>query len=514
MPEPISRTDRIFVVALAVILILVGIPLADDFGVSWDEPDNAIYGQQALDAYRTLEPLDEWHSNLESKGPLYFAFSELIAVVLSPWFPDPGVFSARHFAFSISLPLAAIGFFFIVRLLVSTGSAIPSTLLFIGQPLIFGHAFINPKDTPFMAFFLLSVAAGLYTIEKSAAADTMKGSWWQQRLFMWMLLSGLLLGVAISIRIFGLFAGFLVAVAGLMRLRGKFILPASLYGLATFTMVYLTWPYLWGDPIGHLAESLQVMADFPWDNIVLYRRLLYPMEQLPWHYLPFITLIQLTIPAILASLIGAIAWLLSVGDLRSRNVYPLILILWITIPFGYAVLSGSSAYDNGRHFLFALPPVFMISGYCFEKAFDQIRPVVLRVGLVVALLAPGVFWILRLHPYEYIFKNALVGYVRGAFREYELDYWALAYREAMEEINGIAPHGSTIRVTGPWRSAEPFARPDLKVLRSGSDPDQSQVRPDFYVISTRSNGDLLTRPSAEVIYTVEVQGAGLAVIKQ
>ena len=40
-------------------------------------------------------------------------------------------------------------------------AALFATLLFATQPLIWGHAFISPKDIPFLSFFLLSLLSGL-----------------------------------------------------------------------------------------------------------------------------------------------------------------------------------------------------------------------------------------------------------------------------------------------------------------------------------------------------------------
>jgi hypothetical protein len=40
-----------------------------------------------------------------------------------------------------------------------------AVLLFSTQPLIWGHAFINPKDIPFMAFFLGSIALGFQMVD-------------------------------------------------------------------------------------------------------------------------------------------------------------------------------------------------------------------------------------------------------------------------------------------------------------------------------------------------------------
>ena len=43
--------------------------------------------------------------------------------------------------------------------------ALAATLLYATQPLLFGHAFINPKDTPFLGMMLASVYAGLCMVD-------------------------------------------------------------------------------------------------------------------------------------------------------------------------------------------------------------------------------------------------------------------------------------------------------------------------------------------------------------
>ena len=54
--------------------------------------------------------------------------------------------------------------------------ALLTSAFFFTQPLLFGHAFINQKDTPFMAFFLATVVAGLAGSDRLArAAHTQQG---------------------------------------------------------------------------------------------------------------------------------------------------------------------------------------------------------------------------------------------------------------------------------------------------------------------------------------------------
>jgi len=135
-------------------------------------------------------------------------------------------------------------------------------------------------------------------------------------------------------------------------------------------------------------------------------------------------------------------------------------------------------------------------------------------GLVAALfLIPGLVGILTLHPYEYIFYNSLIGGVRAAFRNFELDYWATSYREAMEIINSVAPPGAVIVAGVPVHLAAAAARNDLVVVGTGSEAALETLRPDFGLASTRANHDQDFYPEYDVAWEVRVDGAVLAVIK-
>ena len=75
--------------------------------------------------------------------------------------------------------------------------------------------------------------------------------------------------------------------------------------------------------------------------------------------------------------------------------------------------------------------------------------------MALLLLVPGVVGIARLHPYEYVYYNELVGGLQGAEGRFELDYWATGFREAMETINDVAPAKATVAVAGSRQAAAP-----------------------------------------------------------
>jgi hypothetical protein len=122
--------------------------------------------------------------------------------------------------------------------------------------------------------------------------------------------------------------------------------------------------------------------------------------------------------------------------------------------------------------------------------------------------------IVRLHPYEAIYYNELVGGVRGAFRRFELDGWCLSYREAIETINAVAPQGARVGVPTEAFTVQPFAREDLRVQPLRTDADWPSGQAGYLLTCTRSNADLKRFPDAEILWVVERDGAWLTVVKR
>jgi hypothetical protein len=134
--------------------------------------------------------------------------------------------------------------------------------------------------------------------------------------------------------------------------------------------------------------------------------------------------------------------------------------------------------------------------------------------LVLAALLPAILAILRLHPYEYVYFNELTGGVRGAFRRYELDYWALSYREAAEYLDREASQETVVAVVDPVHVFQSYARRDLQVYPVEAPGPPEGVAPEFAVMTTRSNQDLDIFPDAPIVFQVEVGGAILTVVKK
>lgn len=622
----LRRSGPALMVLGVLLAVLAGFILADDYGVSVDEQANADAGAAALEVYRgNPEAYFSRGEVLAHHGPAYFMLSSvssrLLAAVVPGWVAADG----RHLTNFLTFLLSAGALFVLSRRFLRPTQAWLTAALFLTQPLLFGYGFVNQKDMPFMAAFLIAVTAGLAVADQLAARPSSPGStegpgWrhegreeWKRLqprrralgvgllilamailLDLWVLgrssallrtamtaayagtggplpawlfarvaahptqvpleaylaklevtmglailpislgvaavtlavlrvafprttrslvgrhaawlapaLIGLLLGFAVSIRPIGAFAGVLISLFWAVRLKRKSWVPLLAMWLAAAAAAYLTWPYLWANPLGSLWASLQLTATFPAHDM-LYRGVMISSDALPWHFFPTLAAIQLTepvLPLFLAGL-GVLVWRLW----RKRLAWDegLVLGLWIAVPlFGLLVL-GFGIYGNIRQLLFILPPLFVITGLGLDAILGALPSTWLRAVAAVVVLLPGIVGIVRMHPYEHAYFNQYAGGVDGAWGAYQPSHWCTSLREAADFLNRTAPEGALVLVDGPVDGVRSFARPDLVVdgVWSGL-PDAA-----FVVSCTRTPDEMQNVPGMTMVFQV---GRGQAV---
>jgi hypothetical protein len=331
------------------------------------------------------------------------------------------------------------------------------------------------------------------------------------RLWGLVLLAGIVLGLATSIRLLAPFAGLMIAFYAL-KTKGRASLPALIYYFSLAGLVAVAaWPFLWNSPSLNYLEAVQVMRDFPFGGEVRFMGDNISPASLPWYYLPALITIQITIPAVVLAWVGVIAVLRSVRE-SAFGKYAVIL-AWLILPVGLQIALRANAYDNFRQFLFVLPPMFILAGIGLETIFSILSHRVLRFAFCALLLAPGLIGIASLHPVQYIYYNGFVGGVSGAEGKFELDYWLTSYRLAAPYINENASQNANILA---WGSGFNGAREDLDVYAFASEADLagSTLSFEYTVISTRFDSHLGGFPDSPVVFEVRRGGALLAVVKK
>ncbi len=253
------------------------------------------------------------------------------------------------------------------------------------------------------------------------------------------------------------------------------------------------------------------MLSFPYATRVLFMGTYYPGDALPWFFYPTLLGIQLTIPFLLLAVAGLGLALGGFSRQPGRMRAPVLLFLgWFLLPVIVIIAAGSTLYDNGRQLYFVLPPLFLLAGLALEALLPLLRWHWLQAAVLLLLLVPGFYGIVRLHPYEYVYYNQLVGGTGGAYGRYEMDYWGASYREVALWLDRHAASGSTIWATGPAFLLQETLRPDL-LLSCASEIDCGEHY-DYVVTLARWKAERRCT-GARSVFTVDRRGAVFAVVR-
>lgn len=460
------------------------------FGLSWDEPLFYQYANALPYAYTPSEwfsghfdlqnaygPSGTDHAN---RGPAYILIARPFVSLTESLGMDNA--SAWHL---INFLTFQIGVYLLYRFAVKWMkpiSALAASALFAWQPLLWGHAFINPKDIPFLVFFIGSMCFGFEMVDEIAQNGKAK--------FITILAAGFFLGIATSIRVLGPLAAILTGLYALSQLdKIKFwelVKHFSIYALLTLLIAFITWPYLWTSPLQKFIEVFSFSSDNPTQLTVLFMGHQYKADELPRRYLPTLLGYTLTEPVWLLFVTGLIVGFWKANN-RQRIALALTL-LWFIIPAGYVILRKPPMYDGFRHFLFILPPLFIFSGFVFEKFFEPVKNIWVNVVVVAVVLAFGVIPAMQLHPYEYAYYNSFIGGTKGAFRQYETEYWLTCYREATLRFDNEAPAGAQLFVMREPYIAAYYASPNITIRDHRTEAKDVQAG-DYILVNSRSNED-------------------------
>ncbi len=503
MQAILPRKHLPITVLLAAALVL-GVFTAGDYGESWDEADIYRYSEYATQAYRFfLHPADlpAFDTNLNLYGPAYYVAAGLIANGFMALHPAWSQINAWHFTYFLTFLAGALALYLLCTRWMSELAALGAALLFLSQPLLWGHAFINPKDIPFMTIFTAAVYSGFKMVDGRQASPLISPR---------LLVAAVLLGLTVSFRVVGPLAGLIVLGYAAHRLGRRVIAPAAVYlGIAAIT-TYLAWPYLWGAPVAGYITSLQTMTEFPFVSNILFNGRIYKADELPGMYFPTFLGIQLTETALIL-ICGGIA-LSARLFVRSRLAGPLTLFLvWFVSPAALIIAARVPLYDNARQLYFLLPPLFVLAGLCLDGLFALLTRPAIQAGILFIAALPGILLAIRLHPYEYVYYNSLVGGTGGAYRRFETDYWGISFREVAEYLNSSAPQGSSVLVFGPDQILKQYLRPDIGIEVP---PESPPAAHDFVAMQTRANIDERHCGDTETVYSVGRRGAIFSFLKR
>jgi hypothetical protein len=349
-------------------------------------------------------------------------------------------------------------------------------------------------------------------------------------------LAGVLTGAALGLRAYGLlllvYGAFAVLLETTCRELGssrdrRVFLAASLLAaspalLLAYLIMIAAWPWASLD-FFNPVRGLFAFTHFQYPIRTLLAGQVYDMAEVPRWYVPAYLLIKLPLVVLAGS---AFALLFALAPRLSRPVLPprarreIVLVAFTSVfpLLAHAIVHGP-AFTGARHFMFVVPALAVLAGIGCDTLMKRLEPwrplAATGVGAVIAAMVSwNAVTLLRLHPYEYLFYNPLVGGLEGAAGRYATDYWVNMMPEAIRELDLYLARaeGQRWRSSGPYYVAVCAERLQLeKVANPRIHWTDDWARADFFVSPTHMNCDRLL--DGKVIVSITRLNALIGVVK-
>lgn len=517
---PSDVCDRATLLLLAGLVVLA-LCTFRSYAVSNDEVVQHHYGELILDYYRSGLSTREVFTfdNLYLYGGLF----DVIAVSLSQLVPID-VWDLRHILCAL-IGIGGIAATAAAARLVAGPRAglIAAAMLAVCGPW-YGAMFNHTKDIPFAAAMMAALLVLLrigHRIASPRRAD--------------LVAFGLTTGAALGLRSLGLllivYVGFALAMyappSGSWRARGRATAAAALRLLPALVLAYivmiLAWPWAALAPLNPI-RGLLAFSDYHYPIRTYFAGQIYHMADVPRAFVSVYVLIRMPLIMLAGAIIAVAAALAALRrtaiDLPQRDVA--LLALAVAFPLACQAISHGPAFTGMRHFLFVVPPLAALGGIGLDRVLALAGSRRLVASGVTAAIAACVAWeasvLVRLHPYENLYYNSLVGGLAGAYRHYDLDYWFNSMPEAIRlleaHVKATTPQTEfrpeqvySVAVCGEKVSFERTVT--LPELRWDFKSDWSES--EFFIAPTHMNCD--RDDDGEIVGTVQRFGVPIAYVK-
>ncbi|MBA3970647.1 MAG: glycosyltransferase family 39 protein [Bacteroidetes bacterium] len=428
----VNKNLNVIVCSFFAAFLFIGLFVYDDYGMSWDERSqwesnghanvNYILGN---DNNALLASGDKYH------GPAF----EIVLVIIEKTFhfsDSRSIFLMRHLITFLMFFISGIFFYRLTRRYTThTWIALMGVTMYYLSPHIFAHSFYNTKDVVFLSLFTISIYRMIVFFDKQNFSNA--------------LLFAFFTGYTIDVRIMGIIIPFVFSAIVMISMFTKsktYIWKYLLiYFSATCFFIFLFWPVLWDNPLHHFVGAFKEAFFYHWEMDVLYMGEVYSSSALPWHYLPFWIFVSKPIIYSLLFIAGCFfvlrLFLTSPGSFFRNETSLQVIVLIFFLPFLMVVIPKSILFDTGRHLYFLNCGFVLISVYGLDKLWTLKNK---RIGMIViAGLFLSVFNLIvdmvKIHPYQNLYFNEVLGGDMQKVKDnFELDYWGLASRAALENI--------------------------------------------------------------------------------
>lgn len=504
---------RLLFVLLAVGLFFLMPMLSFDYGITGDEQVQKEYGEKVM-AYFDSDGKDK--SALNYKNLYYYGgMFDYYAARLHSWFPSWDVYELRHVLNSFFGFILILFTGFLAKQVSGSWRIAFFGMLFMALvPRIFGHSMNNPKDIPFAATYVFSLLYMMRFMEELPRPS-------KKTIFF------LIIGIAAAINTrvggilliayFGLFTGLSFLLRSDLRpllkntkVLGKTFLIGTLVVVLGYAGGLMYWPYGRQAPFKNPFTALSEMSDFSIAIRMLFKGEHLWSDELAWYYIPH--WMSITLPIfLLLGLLLFVGFYFYKFKLNKRIILAFLAFTAI-FPVSYAIIKGSQLYDGMRHFLFVVPVLATLAAWGWGKLMT-FKPGGLTYGasaiLGLLMLLPG-YWMVKNHPYQYLYFNEIFGGIQPAYGEYETDYWMVSMKNMADWLMENEPrmkNGEAITIrTNAYEPLKHYMEQKAPHVKVGyvKYADRYKYKTDYFLFISRfvdtemiKNGHF---PPANVVY--------------
>jgi hypothetical protein len=484
MAETASRRLRLATLAFFAAFLLLGLAVFRDYGISWDEIPTRQFG--IMYVTHQVPDLQALNAQRAQKGPAYERFGPLFEIVLvraeTLMFRADvrTVFYMRHLATFLIFYLGVVFFHRLCRERFGGWLALVGCLGLVLSPQLFSHSFYNVKDISFLAMFVGTMVTLRAVVDRP-----------ERRTMVYHVANTVVL---LGARVLGVFAMLLTGTAAIARRPNlRTLLYLIGYGILVALFLPLVWPVLWIDYANIVRDAVLGTTTNPYFKTDLFRGQAISASHLPWDYVP--TWIMITTPVVVLVLFiaGTVASVISFAKrpweyVRGVRQDDLTVLAWFFLPVVGCVVLKPIMYDAWRHLFFVYPALVYIALLGLEAIVAKVvvwagevrRPTVYAAvaGILLVAIAPVATFMVQNHPFEHVYFNRLAGAdMKQVKQRYELDYWGLSYRKALEYIvrSDTSSHIRIFTTTYPGRvnvaMLPPADRSRVDLVASDADAD-------------------------------------------
>jgi tetratricopeptide (TPR) repeat protein len=461
-----SRIKKVFWLSSA-ILLLVMLLTSRDAGVSCDEVlhyDHSVTVYNYFASHGTDQSaLNTPVTNLKYYGQFY----DNIVTFIAKWFNIEDVYSFRHIMSTLAGWLTIIVTALFAVWLTGYQAGILTLILFAVSPTFIGHSHNNLKDIPFALGY---IASTFYTLKLLFSGRKIPVS------VIVLLTAGI--AFTLSIRAGGLLMicylflfFFIYYLSVYIRDRkldyyeaGVKLVWMAVISLIAYILSVLLWPFALQDPLRNVFESYKVMAHYPLTFRQIFEGNVEWSDFMPWYYIP--KSMAITIPVlVLTGLVLFVVFYRTVFK-QGKSFQLNLIVFTVLFPLFFVIYEKSNLYSSWRQFLFLYPAVVLLAAVGFNSFFEQMgrRTYLFWGGIVLVLILSfhPLKFMVKNHPYYYLYYNQLTGGLKGAYANYETDYYYVSQTEASDwlvnylgekNIQGLVKVKATYSVNWHFRNS-------------------------------------------------------------